>query len=183
MVFVVVVGSEGVMTGITGIVGGAIPGPAVLTNGDTFGVGIVAQELTPRLAISQAPKGIPVLGLPPGVVAVVDVGVDGDAGGPLDPGPHIPATPTVPIVEAVDIPVIGSVPGSVDAIDDAGIPAICAPPEVAVVPAVAGVAVIADPIAIPPPSYVSADPISPDDELPNAAHVVPVPGNAIVPVE
>lgn len=85
MVFVVVVGVGAVLTGITGIVGGAIPGPAVLTNGDTFGVGIVGQELTPRLAISQEPNGIPVLGLPPGVVGIVDVGVDGDAGGPLDP--------------------------------------------------------------------------------------------------
>lgn len=171
------------MTGIAGMVGGAVPGPAVPTNGDTFGVGNVAQELTPRLAISQEPNGIPVLGLPPGVVGAIDVGADGDAGGPLDPEPQIPDTPTVPVAGVVDIPAVGNVPGSVDATDGAGIPAICAPPEVAVVPAVAGVAVIADPIAIPPPSYVSADPIIPDDELPNVAHGVPAPGNAVVPVE
>jgi hypothetical protein len=153
MVFVVVVGVGAVLTGVIGtVVGVVMPGPAVLTNGDTFGAGNVAQELTPRLAISQEPSGSPVLGLPPGVVGVVDVGVDGDMGGPLDPGPHIPATPTVPIVEAVDIPVTGSIPGSVGATDGAGIPAICVLLEVAVVLVDAAVAVMADPIAIPPPS-------------------------------
>jgi hypothetical protein len=153
MVFVVVVGVGAAMTGVTGtVVGVVIPGPAMLANGDTFGVGIVAQELTPRLAISEESSGIPVLGLPPGVVGVVDVGVDGDVGGPFDPEPHIPDTPTVPIPEVVDIPAIGNVPGSVDATDGAGVSAICVPPEVAVVLAVAAVAVVADPIAIPPPS-------------------------------
>jgi hypothetical protein len=145
-----------VTTGITGIVGDAVPGPATLMNGDTPGVGIVAQELTPRLAISQESSGIPARGLPPGVVGVVDMGVDGEVGGPLDPAPHIPDTPSVPIVEAVDIAAIGNVPGSVGAADGAEIPAICVPPAVVLViaalPAVAAVAVATDPIAIPPPS-------------------------------
>lgn len=87
------------------------------------------------------------------------------------------------MAEVAGIPVVTSAPGFVDATDGAGISSICALPEVAVVPAVAAVAVMADPIAIPPPSYVSADPINPVDELPNAGHVVPAPGNAIVPVE
>ena len=79
-----------------GIVGRLVP-VVVAANGDTFGVGIVAQGLTPRLAISQEPSGIPVLGLPPGVVAVVDIGVDADVARPLEPALHIPETPTVPI--------------------------------------------------------------------------------------
>jgi hypothetical protein len=78
--------------------GGATIGPTVLTNGDKPGVGIVAQEPTPRLAISQEPSGIPVLGLPPGVEGVVDIGADGDVGGPFDAKLHIPETPTVSIV-------------------------------------------------------------------------------------
>jgi hypothetical protein len=144
MVFVVVVGVAAVMTGVTGtVVGVVMPGPAVLTNGDTFGVGIVAQELTPRLAISQEPSGSPVLGLPPGVVGLVDIGVDGDVGGLPDPELHIPDTPTVPIAEVVDIPPVGDIPGSIDTADGAGVAVICALPDVAVV---------ADPIAIPPPS-------------------------------
>jgi hypothetical protein len=159
MVFVVVVGVEAVMTGVTGtVVGVVMPGPAVLTKGDTVGAGIVAKELTPRLAISQDPSGIPTLGLPPGVVGVVDVGVDGDVGGPLDPAPHIPDTPTVPIEGLFDIPATCNVPGSVGGADVAEIPAVCVLPEVTVVPviteipAVAAIAVGAEPIAIPPPS-------------------------------
>jgi hypothetical protein len=91
--------SGAVTMGIVGTVDSAGPTepPAVPTNGDTLGVGIVAQGLTPRLAISQEPSGIPVLGLPPGVVGVVDVGVDADVARPLEPGLHIPDTPTVPI--------------------------------------------------------------------------------------
>src|SRR5258708_16361279 len=85
-VFVVVVGSGAVGTGVAGIgiTGGATPGPAMLANGDKLGVGSVAQEPTPRLAISQEASGIPVLGLPPGVVGAVDIGADGDVGGPFD---------------------------------------------------------------------------------------------------
>jgi hypothetical protein len=129
----------------------------VTGNGETLGVGIVAQGLTPRLAISQEPSGIPILGLPPGVVGVVDVGVDADVARPLEPGLHIPDTPTAALALVVDIPEIGNVPGSVGAATGVEIPAACALPDVAVVlvivvPAVAAVVVAADPIAIPPPS-------------------------------
>jgi len=129
------------MTGITGIVGGAIAGPTVLTNGDAPGVGIVAQEPMPRLAISQEPSGSPVLGLPPGVVGAVDIGADGDVAGLPDPEPHIPDTPTVSVAEVVGMAPVGDIPGSIDATDGAGMAVICA-----------DVAVVADPIAIPPPS-------------------------------
>jgi len=143
-VFVVVVGVGAVMTGVSGtVVGVVMAGPTVLTNGDAPGVGIVAKGLTPRLAISQEPSGSPVLGLPPGVVGAVDIGVDGDVAGLPDPEPHIPDTPTVSVAEIVGIPPVGDIPGSIDAADGAGIAVICAPPDVAVV---------ADPIAIPPPS-------------------------------
>jgi hypothetical protein len=157
-VVAVKVGSGAVTTGAAGIAGGATPGPAMLANGDKLGVGIVAQEPTPRLAISQEASGIPVRGLPPGVVGAVDIGADGDIGGPFDAKLHIPETPTVSVEEVVDIPEVGNIPGSVDVRDGDGIPAISVLPDVAMVlvivpmPAVAAVAVVADPIAIPPPS-------------------------------
>jgi hypothetical protein len=141
-----------------GMAGGATPGPAMLANGDKLGVGIVAQEPTPRLAISQEASGIPVRGLPPGVVGAVDIGADGDIGGPFDAKLHIPETPTVSVEEVVDSPEVGNIPGSIDVRDGDGMPAISVLPDVAMVlvivpmPAVAAVAVVADPIAIPPPS-------------------------------
>jgi hypothetical protein len=152
------VGCGAATTGITGIVGGEVTGPTVLANGNALGPVTEVQELTPRFAISQEPSGIPTLGLPPGVVGVVDVSVDGDVGGPLDPAPHIPDTPTVPIAKFVDSPPIGEAAGFVGDADGVDIPAICAVLDVvavfviAVMPAVAAVAVDADPIAIPPPS-------------------------------
>jgi hypothetical protein len=158
VVVAVKVGSGAVTTGVAGIAGGATPGPAMLANGDKLGVGIVAQEPTPRLAISQEASGIPVLGLPPGVVGAVDIGADGDIGGPFDAKLHIPETPTVSVEEVVDIPEVGNIPGSIDVRDGDGMPAISVLPDVAMVlvivpmPAVAAVAVVADPIAIPPPS-------------------------------
>jgi len=94
VVLLVEVDSGVVTTGMVGTVGRVVP-VVVVANGDALSVGNVAQELTPRLAISEEPNGIPVLGLPPGVVGVVDVGVEGDR--PLEPGLHIPDTPTVPI--------------------------------------------------------------------------------------
>jgi hypothetical protein len=169
-----------------GIGGGSVVarGPTI---GNTPGVGIAGAELTPRLAISHEPMGIPVLGTPPGVVGVVDVGVEGVEAMPLEPAPHIPDKPTVPVAEVVDIPEIGSIPGSVAVADGADIPADIPPvvvlPDIAVVPTVAAVAIVADPIVIPPPSYVSVDPINPDGEVTRVEHVVPLPGNAIVPVE
>ena len=157
-VVAVKVGSGAVTTGAAGIAGGATPGPAMLANGDKLGVGIVAQEPTPRLAISQEASGIPVRGLPPGVVGAVDIGADGDIGGPFDAKLHIPETPTVSVEEVVDIPEVGNIPGSIDVRDGDGMPAISVLPDVAMVlvivpmPAVAAVAVVVDPIAIPPPS-------------------------------
>ena len=55
------------------------------------------------------------------------------------------------------MPEIGNVPGSVGAVIGTEIPAVCPLPDVAIVlivavPADAAVAVVADPIAIPPPS-------------------------------
>jgi hypothetical protein len=94
VVVVVGVASGVTTTGLVGTIGSVVPG--VVTNGDANGVGSVAQELTPRLAISEEPSGIPVLGLPPGVVGAVDVGVDGEAS-PIEPALHIPVTPTVPM--------------------------------------------------------------------------------------
>ena len=94
VVLVVEVDNGVVTTGMVGTVGRVVP-VVVVANGDALSVGNVAQELTPRLAISAEPNGIPVLGLPPGVVGVVDVGAEGDR--PLEPGLHIPDTPTVPI--------------------------------------------------------------------------------------
>ena len=153
------------------------------TIGNTPGVGIAGAELTPRLAISHEPMGIPVLGMPPSVVGVVDVGVEGVEAMPLEPVPHIPDKPTVPVAEVVNIPEIGRIPGSVEVADGADIPPVVVLPDIAVVPTVAAVAVVADPIVIPPPSYVSVDPINPDGEVTRVEHVVPLPGNAIVPVE
>ena len=92
---VVVVGVDSGTTGMVGTVGSVVPG--VAANGDTSGVGIVAQEPTPRLAISEEPSGMRALGLPPGVVGAVDIGVDGDAASPFESALHIPVTPTVPM--------------------------------------------------------------------------------------
>lgn len=122
VVVVVVVVVDGAVT--PGIVGSTVLDPMVPVVGNTVGVGIAAEELTPRLAISQEPNGIPVRGLPPGVVGVVEVGVVGDVAMLPELNPHNPDTPTVPIVEAVDIPEIGSNPGSVDVADGADIPAV-----------------------------------------------------------
>ena len=114
--------------------------PTEPTIGNTLGVGIAAKGLTPRLAISQESIGIPVLGKPPGVVEVVDIGLDDDEAIPLEPTPHIPDNDTGPVAVTDDIPGIGSVPWSVDIAD------------VAEGPTAAAVAVVADPIVIPPPS-------------------------------
>lgn len=164
--------------GRVGIGGGSVVARG-LTMGKTPGVGIAGAELTPRLAISQEPRGSPVLVTPPGVVGIVDVvGVEDAEAMPLEPAPHIPDTPTVPIAEVVDIPEIGNSSGSAVA-DGADMPVYIPP----VVPAVAAVAIDADPIVIPPPSYISVDPTSPDGEVTRVEHVVPLPGNAVVPVE
>jgi hypothetical protein len=92
--FVVVV-VDGTVTG--GVVGTTVLDPREPTMGNTVGVGIAAEELTPRLPISQEPSGIPVRGLPPGVAGVVDVGVVGDVAMLPELNPHNPDTPTVPV--------------------------------------------------------------------------------------
>jgi hypothetical protein len=180
MPVVVVEGAGGVV--MVGIAGGSIV-PRVLAKGDTIAVGIAAAELTPRLAISQEPSGIPVRGLPPDVVGVVEVGVVGDVAMFPELNPHKPDTPIVPMPEDVDIPATGSNPGSSDVAVVWLLPDAEMVSDIVAVPAVAAVVAVADPIAIPPPSYVLTDPMSPDGEVPSVVHVVPLPGNAIVPVE
>jgi hypothetical protein len=149
-----------------GIVGTNELGPTVPTMGDTLSVGTAAAELTPRLLISMAPSGIPVRAKPPGTVgdvdaAEVDVGID-DAAMLLEPEPHIPDIPDVSTMgEVVDIP--GEVNG-----------------DAAVVPAVAPVAGVADPI--PPPSYMAFDPYIPEGKVPTVVQPVPLPGVVIVPL-
>ena len=84
-----------------------------------------------------------------GVVGVVDVGVVGDVAMLPELNPHNPDTPIVPMPEDVDIPEIGSNPGSSD------VPAVWPLPDAEMVSdigAVPAAAAVADPIAIPPPS-------------------------------
>ena len=89
-----------------GIIGNGL-GPIVPTTGNMFGTGTAGVELTPRLAISNDPNGIPVRAVPPGAVGAVDVGVD-DAATLLEPEPHIPDIPDVSSIpedpEVVGIP-------------------------------------------------------------------------------
>ena len=81
------------------------------TVGPTPIVGTAAAELTPRLPISVDPKGMPVRGMPPGVVG--DVGVD-DAARLPEPAPHMLDVPEVSIradVGAIpddDMPYVGA---------------------------------------------------------------------------
>ena len=138
----VVVGDE-----TMGIVGANALGPTVPTMGNTPTVGTAGAELTPRLAISVEPNGIPVRAKPPGTVGDVDVGVD-DAAMLLEPEPHIPDMPDVSIPEVVDIP------GGIDICEDVDVPGIAVGSVVAAVASVpvlpvAGAAV---PGAVPPPS-------------------------------
>ena len=142
----VVVGDETV-----GIVGANALGPTVPTMGNTPIVGTAGAELTPRLLISVEPNGIPVRATPPGVVGVVDVGVD-DAAMLLEPEPHIPDMPDVSIPAVVDIP------GGIDICEDVDVPGIAVGSVVAtvasvpVLPDAAAVAGAAAPGAVPPPS-------------------------------
>jgi hypothetical protein len=142
----VVVGDE-----TMGIVGANALGPTVPTMGNTPIVGTAGAELTPRLLISVEPNGIPVRATPPGVVGVVDVGLD-DAAMVLEPEPHIPDMPDVSIPEVVDIP------GGIDICEDVDVPGIAvgsvvaAVASVPVLPDVAAVAGAAVPGAVPPPS-------------------------------
>jgi hypothetical protein len=124
-------------------------GPTVLTIGNTLGTGTAGVELTPRLPISKAPKGIPVRAPPPGVVGAVDVGLE-DAAILLEPDPHIPDIPDVSNTSA-DPMVTGSSDVTGVANDD-DVPDVAMVSDTAVLPAVAAVAGAALAAAIPPPS-------------------------------
>jgi hypothetical protein len=148
----VVVGDE-----TMGIVGANALGPTVPTIGNTPTVGTAGAELTPRLATSVEPSGIPVRAKPPGTVGNVDVGVDDEAM-LLEPDPHIPDMPDVSTPEVVDgaggidicddVDVPGIVMGSVVA----GVASVPVVPDVAMLPVVVAVAGAAVPGAVPPPS-------------------------------
>lgn len=132
-----------------GIVGTNELGPTVPTTGNTLGTGTAGAELTPRLPISKAPKGIPVRAPPPGVVGEVDVGLE-DAAMLLEPDPHIPDMPDVS-----NTPADPMVTGNSDVTgvaDDGDVPDVAMVPDIAVLPAVPAVAGAALPAAVPPPS-------------------------------
>jgi len=136
----------GDVTGKTvGIAGANGIGAMVPAIGNAPGSGTAGAELTPRLPISNDPKGIPVRAAPPGVVGEVDVGAE-DAARLLEPEPHVPDIPDVSIIpEDVDIPGDGDIPGIAIA---SGV----AVPVVTGLPVVAAVAGTAVPAAVPPPS-------------------------------
>jgi hypothetical protein len=126
----------------------------VLTVGPTVTVGTTAAELTPRLAISVDPIGMPVRITPPGAKGAV--GVD-DAARLPEPAPHMLDIPEVSIRADV-----GEMPD-----DDIGAPAI------GIVDIVlCGVTV---PTATPPPSKVVTDPNIVDGAVPIVEQAV-VPG-------
>jgi hypothetical protein len=112
---------------------------------------------------------------PPGVVGVVEVGVD-DAVMLPEPEPHMPDKPEVCIIpEVVDIPDVAEIDDDVDNPEEADIDDI-------ELPDVAAVAGDADPAAVPPPSKLEVDPNIDDGAVPMVEHVVPLPGVVIVPV-
>lgn len=128
--------------GIAGTVGATLP----VTSG-AAGVGSSAAELTPRLPISVEPSGRPVLGLPPGVVGDVELGLE-DAAMLLEPEPHMPDMPAVSSVPEVELCVI---PGDID-IDEVAPTPDDMSIDAAVFPATPPVAGVEPAIAIPPPS-------------------------------
>jgi hypothetical protein len=141
---------------MVGIVGTGSTAPTV---GNTPIVGTAAAELTPRLPISVDPNGIPVRAAPPTVVGAVE-----DEATLLEPEPHIPdnsdvsgTTDVVGISDVADVPDVDMADG--DMAD--GVP---------------------DPMAIPPPSKVAADPNIADGETPTVEHAVLLPGAVTVPV-
>jgi hypothetical protein len=164
-----------------GTVGSAATGPTTPGRGDTPGVGTGAPELTPRLLISDEPRGMPVRGTPPTVVGAVDDGVD-DAVTLVEPEPHIPDVPDVSMMpDAVAMPELSSVPDVVDTPDVAEI-ADDMPGVAAVLPAIAAVAGAVDPTAIPAPSKVAVDPNIWAGAVPTVEQTVPLFGMAMVPV-
>jgi hypothetical protein len=158
-----------------GIVGAIGDGPTGLTVGNTLGNGTGGADPTPRLVISNDPKGIPVRAPPPGVVGEIDVGAE-DAARLLEPEPHIPDIPDVSSVpedpEFIGISDVNDVVDKVDVVD------------VAVVPEFAAVAGVAVPIPIPPPSKLAVEPNISEGEVATVGHAVLllVVGMVIVPV-
>ena len=136
--------------------------PIVLGVATAPGVGKMAAELTPRLAISVEPSGMPTRAAPPGTIG--EVGVE-DAVVLFDPEPHMP-----------DIPDVSTIPGGVDRRE---VPADIGERELPVIEAVAGIDDEAD---VPPPSKVVAEPNIWDDAVPKVEQPVGLPGIAIVPV-
>lgn len=163
---VVVFGAGSVSAGIVGMVAAT-----ALTVGATPMVGTAAAELTPRLPISVDPKGMPVRGMPPGVVG--DVGVD-DAARLPEPAPHMLDVPDVSIRADV-----GGIPDDVDMSIDVDAPAIDVGADIGVPAAT----------ATPPPSKVLADPNIVDGAMPMVEQtvlpIVPVddPGIGLTPGE
>jgi hypothetical protein len=164
-----------------GITGTAELGPTVPVMGNTLGSGTAGVEPTPRLLISNDPKGIPVRAPPPGVVGDVEVGLD-DAATLPEPEPHIPDIPDVSSVpgdpEVIGISDVTVIGGNVDA------PAVVVVVDIAVVPEFAAVAGAAVPTAIPPPSKLAVDPNISDGDVAAVEHAVAlvVVGIVIVPV-
>jgi hypothetical protein len=161
---VVVVGES------AGIVGSTGDDPAGLTVGNTLVNGTAGVELTPRLLISNDPKGSPVRAAPPDTVGAVDVGAD-DAARLLDPEPHIP-----------DIPAVSNTPeeatgicDATDVVDNIDVPDIDVVPDAAEVPV---------PTDMPPPSKLAADPNISEGGVATVGHavLVVVVGIVIVPV-
>jgi len=138
--------AEGAVTvGTVGTVGATLAAPS-----GTAGVGSSAAELTPRLPISVEPRGIPVLGLPPGVVDAVELELE-DAAMLLEPEPHMPDKPAVSSVPEVDdIPELCVIP-DVDIDEVAAIPDDMSI-DAAVFPAALPATAVDPAIAIPPPS-------------------------------
>jgi hypothetical protein len=158
-----------------GSVGADEIGPTVPAKGDTFGNGTGGVELTPRLASSNDPNGIPVRSTPPGTVGVIDVGLD-DAAMLFAPEPHIPDIPDVSSTPAE--PVVTGIADVTGVVDDVDVP------DAVVVPDIAAVAGAAVPTDVPPPSKLALDPNISEGGVATVGHavLVVVVGIVIVPV-
>jgi hypothetical protein len=156
-------------------------GPSVPTRGNTFGNGTGGVEPTPRLPISNDPNGIPVRAPPPGVVGVVDVGLD-DAATLLEPEPHIPDIPDVS--STPDDPEVTGISDVTEVVDDVDVPDAVVVPDIAVSPELAAVAGAAVPTDMPPPSKLAVDPNISEGGVAAVGHAVLVVavGIVIVPV-
>jgi hypothetical protein len=163
---------------IVGIVGTGELGAIALTVGNTLGAGTAGAELTPRLPISNDPKGIPVRAPPPGVVGEVDVGLE-DAATLLEPDPHIPDIPDVSNTPGEPVVTGNSdVTGVAGDIDDLDVADIAPALEFVTVEAVTAAT------PIPPPSKLAVEPNISEGEVAAVEHAVAlvVVGIVIVPV-